>query len=311
MSMTRESTDAPLWAITSYFNPQRFRRRLANYRTFRKHLRVPLVAVELSFGDDFDLRPDDADILIQLRTTDVMWHKERLLNIALGAVPGECRHIAWLDCDVVFERNDWADRTRELLDRFPLVEPFTQAYKGSPDAGPDEVERVPGDRLGCCLAYGLETGAVGFDMLDKNMHTNGCTDGLAWAGRRELFEELGFYDACIMGSGNRAMVCAALGQSSYGMNYLQMNARRTEHYLAWADAHFKMVRGNIGYLDGKLFHLWHGDYKDRRYPERHQDFKAFDFDPFVDIALGQARDAPVRAGVFRQPKRRRVIRRRP
>ena len=34
-----------LWAITSYFNPAPFKNRLANYRTFRKHLAAPLLAV--------------------------------------------------------------------------------------------------------------------------------------------------------------------------------------------------------------------------------------------------------------------------
>ena len=44
-----------LWAITSYFNPMQYQRRRANYRLFRKYLRVPLVAVELSYGPDFEL----------------------------------------------------------------------------------------------------------------------------------------------------------------------------------------------------------------------------------------------------------------
>lgn len=38
-----------LWAITAYFNPPQYKSRLINYRTFRKYLRGPLVAVELSF----------------------------------------------------------------------------------------------------------------------------------------------------------------------------------------------------------------------------------------------------------------------
>jgi hypothetical protein len=37
-----------LWAIAAYFNPARYARRLANYRVFREHLAVPLVAVELA-----------------------------------------------------------------------------------------------------------------------------------------------------------------------------------------------------------------------------------------------------------------------
>ena len=94
----------PLWAITSYFNPMRYGRRLANYRLFREHLPLPLITVELSFGgqEEFDLREGEADVLIQLRGQDVLWQKERLLNVGLGALPSECTKVVWFDCDVVF-----------------------------------------------------------------------------------------------------------------------------------------------------------------------------------------------------------------
>jgi hypothetical protein len=44
-----------LWAVTTYFNPMRYRRRLSNFRLFRKHLNIPLVAVELAYGKEFEL----------------------------------------------------------------------------------------------------------------------------------------------------------------------------------------------------------------------------------------------------------------
>jgi hypothetical protein len=79
-----------LWAITSYFNPMRYRRRLLNYRHFRRWLTIPLATVELSFQDGFELQQGDADLLIQLPGQDIMWQKERLLNLALMALPSTC-----------------------------------------------------------------------------------------------------------------------------------------------------------------------------------------------------------------------------
>ena len=60
-------TSAKVWAITSYFNPRRYRRRLANYRVFCRRVGIPLLTVELGYGDSFELSPDEADILVQLR----------------------------------------------------------------------------------------------------------------------------------------------------------------------------------------------------------------------------------------------------
>src|SRR5919204_6369439 len=112
-----------LWAITSYFNPMGYRRKLANFKVFREHLTIPLVAVELAYGRDFELGASEAEIIVQLRGGDVLWQKERLLNLALQALPASCRKVAWLDCDLVFASPDWAERTSQLLEQFMLVQP--------------------------------------------------------------------------------------------------------------------------------------------------------------------------------------------
>ena len=72
-----------MWAITTYFNPVQYKRRLSNYKIFRANLGIPLVTVELSFDGRFELTNRDADILIQISGGAVLWQKERLLNVAL------------------------------------------------------------------------------------------------------------------------------------------------------------------------------------------------------------------------------------
>ena len=46
------------------------------------------------------------------------------------------------------------------------------------------------------------------------------------------------------------------------------------------------VRGNVSFVAGNLFHLWHGDSKYRRYRDRQSAFARFNFDPCEDIAIG-------------------------
>ena len=53
--MITDQCPSRLWAITSYFNPVGYQRRLENYRIFRQRLTVPLVTVELSFAPVFEL----------------------------------------------------------------------------------------------------------------------------------------------------------------------------------------------------------------------------------------------------------------
>jgi hypothetical protein len=63
-----------------------------------------------------------------------------------------------------------------------------------------------------------------------------------------------------------------------------MNARQQEHYLAWARPWHEAASAGAACVDGRLFHLWHGEIENRRYRERHEGLAAFGFDPSGDIA---------------------------
>jgi hypothetical protein len=54
----------PLRAIACFYNPAGDPRRLVNDRIFRRHLRVPLLTVELVYGGNPELVETDAEILI-------------------------------------------------------------------------------------------------------------------------------------------------------------------------------------------------------------------------------------------------------
>jgi hypothetical protein len=254
----------------------RYRRRRANYQAFRDRLNVPLVAVELANGEGFELTEEDADVLIQLRDGDVMWQKERLLNVALGALPASCRKVVWLDCDIVFAEEDWAERVSALLERFMLVQAFSHVEFLSTDG------EVMCTRPSAALAIeSAMTGSSRFGL--PTLRGPGSTNnGLAWGARRELLDEAGFYDTCIVGGGDTAMVSAAHGRFEVATR--SMSEGQADHYLDWARSFHDMVAGEMSCADGVVSHLWHGDFEGRRYRARHDGLKRFGFDPVDDIA---------------------------
>ncbi len=285
-----------LWAITSYFNPIGYARRRANYAEFRRRLTVPLITVELAYDGRFDLPDDAAEILIRIPGKDVIWQKERLLNLALRALPAHCDRIAWLDCDIVFEDPDWGARSCEALERFELIQPFDRVYESPPDAGPDW--RPGGDepatrsaaqrpRMSFGYAFSVDPAAATELMQSESRLVSNCTSGMAWAARRELIEPAGFYDACVGGSGDRAIWGALLGRPDLAIRRIVMNPTWTDHYLAWAAGLKKVPPSAFGYVRGTITHLWHGDLKNRQYAQRHRDFARFDFDPVRDIAIDE------------------------
>jgi hypothetical protein len=278
-----------LWAITCFFNPAGYRRRVQNYRWFREKLNVPLITVELSFNGHFSLGPADADILVQLTQGDIMFQKERLLNIALKRLPPGCTAVAWLDCDVVFASDDWADQTLKTLQRVALLQLFSERYDLPPDAGPEAIPdwKSPPDRpslMAMLASEGLRAAEF------QQAHFPRCSSwGLAWAARRDLLEEHGLYDACVLTNGDGAIFSAGFGLEESPFMRWRMNDASLRHYLEWAKPFSASVRGNMGYLEGRLFHFWHGGLAERRYGKCLLELQDLGFDPVTDIAWTEER----------------------
>jgi hypothetical protein len=189
--MPRAATASRLWAITSYFNPVGFDRRRANYHEFRAGLEIPLLTVEWSANGRFELHQTDADILVQLSSPDLMWQKERLLNIGLRALPDHVDRVAWLDCDVAFGRPGWSTAAVGELETHEVAQLFSRCIY----LGPDATEEDAAPSL-VHLDRRLRNDDDRFRQLWGESAPRGRRRdrlaGLAWAGRRELLERHGF-----------------------------------------------------------------------------------------------------------------------
>jgi hypothetical protein len=281
---------SPLWAVTSYFNPAGFRRRRENYRVFRDHLDVPLATVELSFNGRFELGPQDAEMLIQINGRDVMWQKERLLNVAVQALPAHCTKVAFLDCDVVFVWPDWASLLSRRLDEVPLAQPFTTVHYPPPDVPVESPGVLAGDFQRPSVGHLLEQGWSNAQILGNftARRPGSRSTGHALAARRDLLQVHGLYDAAIIGGGDYLLVSAALGEFQEVIQYQIMNAAQANHYLAWGERFHRDVGRAMGCVAGDLIHLWHGTMEDRGSPWRYQGLSAYDFNPVQDIDLDSA-----------------------
>jgi hypothetical protein len=280
-------SERQFWAVTSYFNPAGYRNRLKNYLIFRQRLTIPLLTVELSYGDDFELGEGDADVLVRIRGHDALWQKERLLNLALEALPPRCEQVAWIDCDVVFDRADWPAVAGQLLKDVPLVQLFQVRCNLPAELSPEQADARAHDATRTAIAYKVVHGMVQPQVVGEAgcVARYGIALGLAWAAPRRLLETHGLYDAGILGGGDRALACAAFGQFDGLREPWVANQRQMDHFRTWAEPFHAAVRGKVGYVQGTAFHLWHGERDDRRYVERYAGLREFGFDPSRDIAV--------------------------
>lgn len=261
----------------------KYRRRLRNFRRFRQHLTAPLAVVELAYADHFELRQNDAERLIQIRGKDILWQKERLLNIALENLPPTCRYVAWLDADIVFTDDDWVRSACRMLEDVPLIQPYHHVQELNA-AG--EIMRTR-QSLVAALQSKRISPAV-FDQCGLSLEL-AYSPGFAWAARRELLDECGLYDALIVGGGDKAMAAAAYGRTEGIRRAFGLTPPQTDHLLRWATAFADRVGGRTGYLDHTIIHQWHGDISQRKHLARQEILKRFHFDPARDLTLDQDR----------------------
>ena len=277
--MDRARLPGRLIVITSYFNPCGFERRRTNYDRFAQGLAsqgVELWTIELSFDGRFELPEGPRRFRVRGASRNLMWQKERLLTILLEQLPRDVDKVAWVDCDVVFENQDWARVTSEVLERVVVAQLFDEVVFLGPDYAPSVWGRSATQR----------------GVIASNVWKFGdAHPGFAWAARRSLLDRHGFVSDQIGGSGDAVMAIAWMGAFDHGqLSRYGDEMRRV--ILEWAKPVYEEVQGRVGYVPGRIRHLWHGSYDDRRYDDRLRALRAAGFDPRRHIAVD------VRTGLY-------------
>ncbi len=256
-----------LGIVTCFFNPCGYKRNLNNYFRFRNALGRDLVTVELSFDGKFDIA--DA-IQLDGSSENVMWQKERLLNIGINSLPAHYDKVAWIDADLLFLNPNWFQETEQLLDKYRAVQLCDRIYQTG------SIGQLTTTR---------ETFAKGY--VDGRLQEEWFHTGGAWAARRDAIDETGLFDHDIIGGADAFMAFAWGGD----IHRASLHAKNTfseqskAFYLQQAEISHAQVKGQIGFVPGAAIHLWHGEAKNRLYVERLKFLQAHDFTLPDDIAI--------------------------
>lgn len=279
-----QPNDETLYGVTVIFNPHGFDSRINLYREFKQYAAfsgIKLMTVEIAFdGRPFEVTSADDPWNLQLRTTDVLWHKERGLNLGIQKIISlapDCKYFACLDADVRMSNPRWVKDALLALHHYCVIQLFSQAVHLSPSY----------EELWNCKSRFFHFANKGFAQkpaLKLKYVANGHP-GLAWAFRRDTLDQLGgLLDFAVTGSGDTHMANALMGDAIFnakpGMSPGFERALRR-----WQEKCDKYVKGNIGYIDGICMHYWHGRSEQRGYDKRWDITCFHQFDPHEDIYL--------------------------
>lgn len=274
-----------MWAITTYFNFSGFQSKLHNYRLFHSKLGIPLLTVEFSITGEFELTQEDADILIQIQGGAMLWQKERLLNIGINAIPSDVNHIAWIDCDILFDRPDWHMKAIEALKHQKIIQLFSYAFY----LEKDEVIPNPNKKYrkvkSSIMGVTKEGRKAYLSENEASKEIDPLHPGFAWAAQRQFISEYKLFEKAIIGGGDSLLVCALFNEHNLLSDIFWFGENMKLNYIKWGDAIYESAKGKVGFISGDVYHLWHGDLKNRKYFQRYMDISNIGYSPDLDITI--------------------------
>ncbi len=281
-------SDSTLHVIGVVSNPARWNSRYRIAREWIKAMEetknVKLHIVEMAFGDRYhEIGETGNPNHLLLRSKSEIWLKEAMINIGVRTLlPVDWKYLAWIDMDVFFRDPNWAIETIHHLQHFPVLQPWSQCI----DIGPDGNIASTHDSFGHLQQKGLTKAnwmsradnPAGYGIADPYGHT-----GYAWACTRAFWEQVcGLMDFPILGSADHHMARAMVGRVVTTIhNGMTMSFFRK--CKEWEDRAVRVTNNQVGYLPGRVEHMWHGSKKNRYYTERWKILVNHKYDPDKDL----------------------------
>jgi hypothetical protein len=270
-------TNSEAIIISCFFNPQNSPYRLRAFNKFYdsiKHLNHRII--ECVIGDA-QPQLDENENITRVYTENLLWHKESLLNKVISELPIEYKYVFWVDADVIFTNLDWFVDGVKQLKKHKIIQPFEYCVhlekdQYEPSFDMDEIidsstPNVENKKVWRSFSSNYVENNL-WKQSDYNTHGH---VGFAWGARREVLIEVPLYDRALIGGADHIIAHAAAGQiphtcitKSFTENIAEVNE--------WSEKFHRVVQGDIGYVEGELYHIWHGDIEKRQYLKRIQDF---------------------------------------
>jgi hypothetical protein len=197
---------------------------------------------------------------------DVMWQKERLVNIGIEKLPNDTDTVIVLDTDIIFSSEETLEYIEYELNNYKAVQCFSDCRNLNPylidfesidytNLSPDNHEYFFGDKI--------YSSAFAYEIFG-NVHRGQA--GYAWAFKYDTIKKIKLYEENIIGSGNKTMVFAFLGLSPrktirnheiFSKILVEDSFDSYISYLTKVKNH-GITRNDISYLDFPIYHLHHG-----------------------------------------------------
>ena len=229
-----------------YFNCIKSKRLLMNYLYVVEKFKIagiPTFTLEM-----YEDTPEIADAF-HVKTDFILFQKERLCYLLEKKIPESFTKLLFIDSDLVFHNLNWYNELSEKLENFEVVQPFSKGVWLDITYKKIVKVRVP-------IAFYKHLGNI-----NNSGGIGGYHPGFAWGFQRDWYRRIGFFQYGILGCGDTL-------SSTVIMNYDNWNC--SPYMTAALDVYKQKFTEapSVCFLNGVIYHLWHGDQKNRQYSDR-------------------------------------------
>lgn len=271
----------PLYVVTTVFNATRYRVRWQLYEDFKKMVAEAgaiLYTAEVAFGHrDFAVTEVDDPHDLQLRTSSEVWHKENAMNLMVQRLPQDWKYVAFIDSDLSFARSDWANETLHQLQHYAVVQMFSEAE----DLGPKFEGISKHHSFIHSWLHGEPMGEGYYYQPGPKFFT--AHPGFCWGWNRWALDAVGGQiQVGITGANDNSMARGLIGIADKSL-HPDIGGTYRETVMKWQKDALLYLKKNIGLVDGKILHYWHGKKIDRGYWTRWKILVHNKYEPFTDL----------------------------
>lgn len=263
--------------ISCFFNPQNSPYRLKVFNIFYesiKHLNHRII--ECVIGD---AKPQlqQTDNITTIYTDNLLWHKESILNKIIEDLPLKYSYIFWVDADVIFKNQNWlVDGVKQMQKGANIIQPFSYCVHLDKDQADIELDGAyfsnyyPNHYNSKVWRSFCANKAISWLFESEDYNTHGHV-GFAWGAKMEILRAVPLYDKALIGGADHIIAHAAANQLCHTC-ITKAFSENIDEVNEWSKKFSKVVDGKIGYVDGLLMHIWHGDISKREYLKRIVEF---------------------------------------
>lgn len=272
----RYRTNSRAVVISCFYNPQNSPYRLLAFQKWFQSVRhLNFRVIECLIGDSKKQLPDHPAIST-VRTQSLLWHKETLLNKVVEELPDKYDYVFWVDADVLFTNLDWLVQGAEVLQTARLIQPFEwcihlEKNHLEPNFDVDSYRKYADDpEQRHKMLWRSFCANMGLTARQKNYDIHGHV-GFAWGAQRGVLMQCPLYDRALIGGADHILAHGAAGHLDHDC-IAKSFTDNIEEVRAWMKKCYDVVQGRLSYVEGDLYHIWHGDIRDRQYLQRIRDF---------------------------------------